>query len=176
MITTIGVGLMTLLDVHTSTIQWVVINLVNGVGLGLLFTGLTFAIQASCNQADVAFAVSLFSFFRTFGQCIGVAIGGVVFQNELRKKLLTYPLLAPLADEYSRNAAGLVQIIKAMPQDLPQKAQLIQAYASGLKLVWATMCAFSGFALLASLLTRHYSLDVAHETQQGLKEYRKLDG
>lgn len=175
LITTVGVGLMILLDVHTTTVQWVFINLINGIGLGLLFTGLAFAIQASSEQADIAFAVSLFSFFRTFGQAVGVAVGGVVFQNELRRSLLAYPLLAPKADEYSRSAATLVQIIKAMPDDLPQKAQLVQAYADGLKRVWATICAMSGIALITSLFTQIYSLDVALETAQGLNVERHHD-
>lgn len=168
-ITTLGVGILYLLDVQTSTVQWIFINIVNGVGLGTLFTGLSYAIQASSKQADIAFAVALFSFFRNFGQAVGVAVGGVVFQNELKKRLLTYPLLAPLAEEYSQNAAGLVHIIQEMSNDLPQKAMLLHAYADGLKLVWAVMCGISGVALIASLFTEHYSVDVVLETEQGLR-------
>ena len=168
-ITTLGVGILYLLDVHTSTVHWILINLVNGVGLGMLFTGLLYAIQASSKQADIAFAVAYFSFFRTFGQAVGVAIGGVIFQNELKKNILTYPLLAPLAHEYSTTATSLVQVIKTMSNDLPQKAMLSEAYADGLKVVWATLCGISGVALVASFFTKHYSVDVIHETEQGLK-------
>ena len=77
-----------------------------------------FAVQASAKPEDVAISVAMFSFFRALGQAVGVAIGGVVFQNRMYTNLLKYPALAPMAHEYSQDAAGLVQVIQRMESGL----------------------------------------------------------
>jgi hypothetical protein len=43
-----------------------------------------------------------------FGQTVGVAIGGTIFQSHMKNNLLPYPLLADMASEYSKDASGLV--------------------------------------------------------------------
>lgn len=93
-------------------------------------------------------------------------MGGVIFQNQLKKKLLTYPLLAPMAGAYSSDASGLVQIIKTMQHGVA-RTQLIQSYADSLKLVWIVMCALAGVALLSGFLIKGFELDRALETEQG---------
>jgi hypothetical protein len=42
---TLGMGLMYLLDVHTSTVKWVFINLVAGLGAGMLFPSMSYGVQ-----------------------------------------------------------------------------------------------------------------------------------
>ena len=164
-LTSLGVGLLYLLDVHTSIVAWTFLNLVSGVGMGLLFPSMAFAIQAATKNQDLAFAVALFSFFRAFGQAIGVAIGGTIFQNQMKIKLMAYPLLAPKASEYSADASALVQIIKSMQEGLA-KDQLMQSYADSLKTVWAVMCGLAFAALLSSFFIRGLDLDRAFESEQ----------
>ncbi|KAI9866654.1 MAG: hypothetical protein M1813_001206 [Trichoglossum hirsutum] len=172
--TVVGTGLLILLDVHTSTPAWIFLNLVPGAGTGILFSAMAYSIQASSPPKDQAFAASLYSFFRAFGQSLGVAIGGVIFQNEMKRRLLRIPEMAAKAIEYSKDSAALVQIIKAMPEDLPTRVQLIKAYAESLKTVWAAMCGFAAVALLFSLLVQHYDLDVQLETEQGYAGKKKV--
>ena len=164
---TLGLGVLCYIQVDTSIPAWIFINLVSGLGLGILFPSLGFAIQASAAPENLAIAVGMFSFFRALGQAIGVAIGGVVFQNQMHKNLLKYPSLAPMADAYSQDAAGLVQIIKAMPDGV-EKLHLREAYTDSLRIVWAVCCAISGVALLLSLLTKSYDLNSGLSTSQGL--------
>lgn len=171
-LSTFGTGILYLMDVDTPVVSWVFLNLVVGIGMGLLFPAMAFAVQASTKNEDLAFAVAMFSFFRAFGQAIGVAVGGTVFQNQVRKKLLSYPLLASKAEEYSRDSSGLVQIIKQMPEGL-EKMQLKQSYAEALKIVWVTMCALSAVALVLSLWTKGYDLNRPLETEQGFREEKK---
>ena len=168
-LTTIGTGLLYLLDVNTSTVAWVFLNLVSGVGMGMLFTCMAQAIQASAANRDLAFAVAMFCFFRAFGQAIGVAVGGTVFQNQIKHKLLTFPALAPMADAYSKDASSLVQIIKAMPAG-NDKMDLRQSYADALKIVWLTMCGLSAAAAVLSLGTQGLDLNRPLETEQGFKQ------
>ena len=173
-LTTAGAGILYLLDVNTSTVEWIFLNLVSGLGTGMLFAGMAFAIQGSATNKDLAFAVAMFSFFRAFGQAIGVAVGGTVFQNEMKQKLLAYPALAPHAEAYSRDAATLVQIIKQYPSDQKGvKAELIQAYADSLKIVWLTMCGLGAVAMFASLATKGLDLNRPLETEHGFLEDTK---
>ncbi|KAH8811393.1 major facilitator superfamily domain-containing protein [Xylogone sp. PMI_703] len=172
-LTTVGMGILYLLDVHTSTVAWIFLNLVPGLGTGMLFAGMGIAIPAAANPKDMGHAVAFYSFFRTLGQGVGVAISGSIFQNEISKKLSAYPLLAPLAEQYSKDAAGLVQVIKAMPHGL-ERTQLVQAYADSLKIVWAVMCGFAGLALLTNFFVKAYTLDVALDTEQGFAAKKKV--
>lgn len=179
-LTTFGSGLLCLLKADTPTVAWVFLNLISGLGLGILFPSMAFSIQAATTNKDLAFAVALFSFFRAFGQAIGVAIGGTIFQNEMKKKLLTHPLLAPKAGEYSADASSLVQIVKTMAAG-EEKTQLIQSYSDALQIVWAVMTGLAFLGLLSSLLIKGLDLDRALETEQGMarektRELKDVEG
>jgi hypothetical protein len=88
------------------------------------------------------------------------------FQNQIKQKLMSYSLLAPLAGEYSKDATALVSIIKNMAEGV-EKTQLKQAYADSLKIIWVVMRALAGAALIAGCFTKGYSLEQEHTTQQG---------
>lgn len=170
-ITTLGCGLLVLLKPNVSIPAWVFLNIPVAVGTGMLFPAMALAIQAAGRPQDAGHAVAFYSFLRVFGQSIGVAIGGVAFQNQVKKKLLAYPDFAPLAQEYSKDATALVTIIKAMPEGVA-KTQLVKAYSDSLQIIWIVMCALSAVGLLASLLTKSYTLNQEHQTLQGLDDRR----
>ncbi|KAL4938272.1 hypothetical protein BDV06DRAFT_58302 [Aspergillus oleicola] len=172
---TLGLGLLCYMDVETSIPAWIFINLVPGLGLGFLFPSIGFAIQASATNDTLAIAVAMFSFFRAMGQAVGVAIGGVVFQNRMFHNLLQYESLASRAAEYSADAAGLVQVIKAMPEGL-EKLQLKTAYTDSLRIVYAVCCAVSGVALVLSIFTESYDLNRALVMSQGLRSEKSASG
>ena len=168
----LGAGLFYLMDVDTSVVKYVFLNLPYGAGMGILFPATSFPIMAANSNKNQAFAVSMYTFVRSFGQAIGVAIGGVIFQNQMRKKLLAYPLLAGKADEYSQNASGLVRILKELPDDL-YKLQLRHAYADSLKVVWATLCGLAALAFILSFFIEEIPLDRELETEQGFRDTAK---
>lgn len=166
---TVGLGLMCLIKVDTSMVGWIFLNIVPGIGLGILFPSLGYAVQASAEPENLAIAVAMFSFFRALGQAIGVAVGGVVFQNRMFTNISRYSALAPMAEAYSKDAAGLVQVIKAMAEGA-DKANLKEAYTDSLRTVWIVCCGVSAVAMVISFLTEHYDLDRALETNQGLRD------
>ncbi|KAH7399604.1 major facilitator superfamily domain-containing protein [Pyrenochaeta sp. MPI-SDFR-AT-0127] len=170
---TLGLGLLILLEPDTTTVAWVFLNLVGGIGTGILFPAMALAVQASATAKDQAYAANMFSFFRAFGQTIGVAIGGVIFQNQMKKKLLTFPLLADMASEYSRDAAGLVEIIKHMPAG-DMKDQLRESYTDALRYIWIVMTVFSAVALFSSIFVKAYDMNGALETEMGFKDKDKV--
>ncbi|KAH9879394.1 hypothetical protein J1614_002834 [Plenodomus biglobosus] len=170
---TLGFGILIMLKPETSTVSWVFLNLVGGLGTGILFPAMALAVQASATAKDQAYAANMFSFFRAFGQTLGVAIGGVIFQNQMKTKMLTFPLLADLADEYSKDAAGLIQIIKTMPAG-EMKDQLKESYTDALKYIWIVMTVFAGIALLGSVFVKEFDMNGALETDMGFKHEEKV--
>lgn len=170
--TTFGLGLLVLLEPDTNIPAWVFINIPVSIGTGMLFPAMGLGIQAAARPQDAGHAAAFFSFTRVFGQSVGVAVGGVVFQNQIKQKLLGYPLLVPMAAQYSADATGLVHLIKHMEHGLA-RTQLIAAYTDALKMVWIVMCALSGAALVASLFTKGYSFQQVHNPQQGFNGEKK---
>ncbi|KAL5336139.1 major facilitator superfamily domain-containing protein [Aspergillus crustosus] len=167
-ISTLGLGIMILLDVETTIPQWIFLTLTPGIGLGILYTSLAFINQSASDDSSVAFAVSLFIFARLIGQCIGVAICGVIFQNRMRDILSNIPELAQHAVEYSRDAANLVTQLHRI-EDSVERGLLVGAYAEALKTAWAVLCALSGTALIGGFWVDRVSLDRALDTEQGLR-------
>jgi hypothetical protein len=167
--TTFGAGLLILLKPKESIPGWVFLNVPVAIGTGMLFPAMALAIQAAGRPQDAGHSVAFYSFLRVFGQSLGVAIGGVAFQNQVKRKLLDLPAFAPLATEYSKDATALVTIIKAM-QEGDEKTQLVKAYSDSLQIIWIVMCALSAVGLLVSLFTKAYSLNQEHKTLQGLDD------
>ncbi|KAM0461534.1 hypothetical protein ACHAPV_004240 [Trichoderma viride] len=166
---TLGLGLLCILRPGTSIPGWIFLNLVSGIGLGFLFPSVATAIQAATSPENVPMALALFSFFRSLGQAVGVAIGGVVFQNRMVANLRQYPHLAANATAYGADAAGLVDIIKAMP-DGQDKHDIKVAFVDSLRIVWAVCCALAGVGLLLSLLVQKYDINQELNGDQGIIE------
>jgi len=171
-LTTFGVFLNLRLDISTSIPAWIFLTTVSGIGLGMLFGSMEFAVQAASSDADQAFAVATFSFFRTFGQAVGVAVGGVVFQNQMMKNLRQSQHFAPYAGELARDAAALVQLIKDTI-DPDQKMELRLVYIKSLRTIFIVLGTISFASFLLSFLIKDYDMDRALSGHQGFREEPK---
>ncbi|KAK1636046.1 major facilitator superfamily transporter [Colletotrichum phormii] len=167
-LTTLGAGLMCLMRPGTTVPAWIWLNIPIGIGTGMLFPAMALSIQAACEPALNGQAAAFYSFLRTFGQSVGVAVSGVIFQNAFRNRLLDIPSLADVAEEYSRDATIVVEVIKRMPKGDPTRTELVEAYCDALRAIWISLIAFGGFCMLISVTVKKYSLDQEHVTQQGL--------
>ena len=100
-LSTIGMGLLCLLEANTRTTTWIFLNIVSSIGIGMVLPSVALAVQASATAENLAIALATSTSFRGFGQPIGGAIGGVIFQNRMKSNLLHYPALQSLAGKYS---------------------------------------------------------------------------
>lgn len=166
----VGMGLLYLLKPSTSITAWLFLNLVPGLGLGMLFSSLGIGTQAAADPKDAAYAASMYTFSRSFGQSIGVAVGGAIFQSQFNLKLRAYPELVQNATNLSRDASALVQIVKAMDKGSAERVMIVDAYADSLKVVWVVMAGIAFIGLLASTLIEGLDVNVKMETKQGLEE------
>lgn len=166
----LGLGLMMLLERDTETYEWVLIYLIGGLGLGVLYSAQAFAAQASASNTDLPFAASMYAFCRSLGQCIGVALGGVTFQNAFQKQVEKSDQFADKANEWARDASALVQVVKRLTPDMKaMQDTIVDGYVKGLRTVWMVLCILSGIALVVSVLgVKSKSLDRELETDQGL--------
>ncbi|KAG0651692.1 Efflux pump [Hyphodiscus hymeniophilus] len=171
-LTVLGMGLLIYLKKDTSMPAWILMSLVPGVGLGMLFSALGFAASASVSNADLPFAGALYSFFRAFGQTLGVAVSGVIFQNSFKKQILATAYRAN-ADLWSSDASALVQVVKAWSDTGAEgvmKSRVIEAYVESLKMVWLVMTVLAGVTFIVSLIwTAEISLTRDLETEQGFR-------
>ncbi|TKA48102.1 hypothetical protein B0A54_01594 [Friedmanniomyces endolithicus] len=170
---TVGFAARTVFNVHTPIPVWVIINLINGVGLGMLYPSLSFAVQAAVPNKDQAYGVSLFTFFRAAGQCVGVAVGGTIFSNSIKREILSHPSIAEFADEWSAEASSLVEMIKVMEPGVA-KEDLLKSFADALVIIWIVMTVLSAVALISSCWTQHYDLDRPLETDHGFRGAEKV--
>ncbi|KAI1255411.1 hypothetical protein MGN70_003477 [Eutypa lata] len=169
---TLGSGILYLLKPETSIVQYVFLTTPFGLGAGMLFTAEILAIQAGTEPMLNGHAAAFFSFIRIFGQAIGVAVSGVIFQNVFKKKLDGLPEFAGVAYEYSRDATLVVEIIQGMPSG-ESKARIIQAYSDALGAIWLSLLAFSALAAVLSMTVKGYSMAQEHVTEQKLVQGEK---
>ena len=168
-LTTLGSGILYLIGPTTSTQGWVFIMLVSGIGIGLLFPALALAIQASAPPKHIAIAAAMFTFFRCFGQTIGVAIGGVIFQNRMATITAGYPLLADSATAYSLDVVALIRQIHSLSNADPRKDILEDALSRSIHTIWALICGLSGISLISAFFIRHHDLNQALATEQAFE-------
>ncbi|KAK6851043.1 hypothetical protein PG987_000677 [Apiospora arundinis] len=171
---TLGCGLMMLLGPDTSVVSWVFVQTPLGIGTGMLFTPQILCIQASTEPQFNGHAAAFFSFIRVFGSAVGVAVSGVIFQNSFRQKLEHIPQFAGVAEEYSRDATLIVEVIKDMDAGSASRSLMINAYSDSLGSIWITLLAFSAVGLLLSLTVKGYSMTQEHVTKQKLVQGEKV--
>ncbi|KAL3492338.1 major facilitator superfamily domain-containing protein [Aspergillus germanicus] len=147
----LGLGLLCLLNTRTKTVQWIFLNLPSGLGLGLLTAAIVCTVQASATNQNLTVAVAMVVFFRAFGQAIGIAVGGVIFQNRMRRELASYPAWASRATELSHDAAAL-------------------RVCGFLRVFWGFLAGVAGVGLCLSVLVKKYDLNRTLVTEQGLRE------
>ena len=153
-ITTIGTGLLILLDADLKAYGWVLIFIVVGLGHGLVLMSLNVAIQAMAEVKYVADAAVMYTFTRTFGMCIGVAIGGTVFQNRLSTHLSDRQLPTAVA----KNAEGFSETLKALSRSSAEYKAYVSAYSEGFQNVFQVLTAIAGLAGLLSLLIKRHTM------------------
>ncbi|EXJ94395.1 hypothetical protein A1O1_02789 [Capronia coronata CBS 617.96] len=162
---TLATGLTVLWDEQTGTAVWATILVLLGLGHGLLLNALNTASQAVSVPGDEGPAVAMYAFLRSFGMAIGVGIGGSIFQNVMRRKLVALHLPATIALQAEAYIAQLHQL-----GDTPQREAIFAAYVAGFRGVFGFFCGLAGLALVVCLFIRHYKIDKALVTEHRMEE------
>ncbi|KAF9967074.1 hypothetical protein BGZ70_000241 [Mortierella alpina] len=151
-LSTVGTGLLTLLNEHSSRGEFIGYLFINGCGLGFSMQTVMLAIQSSVATKDIAVATANATFFRTVGSVFGVAISGTVFNNVLKNNL------APLI-EINPEVAKVLKDSYLAPNFGPEmEAKILHSYMLALRSCFTVCIPFMGLAFLFSLLIEHNKL------------------
>ncbi|KAI5270348.1 putative efflux pump antibiotic resistance protein [Aureobasidium subglaciale] len=159
-IATLGIGILVLLHPGTSTVEYVFMFICAGIGLGLLMNSLSAAVQAISLTKDIAYASSMFAFMRSLGLCLGVSIGGTIFQNLLSRRLSHFGLSTELAE----NAEVYVALLRSTPASA-EKILMIEMINWAFQRLFAIICGTSALGMAISVLIGRYSLDKELDSQ-----------
>ncbi|KAJ7822176.1 Mfs1.2 [Mycena olivaceomarginata] len=152
-------GLLNTITADSSRAKSIGFQIINGLGIGLLYMNLYFPILAPLPITSSAQALAFYNYVRALAQTWGVTIGSTVLQNQLKKRLpLGFSQLFPEGIEI---AYAAIPQIQGLPQ--PLKDQVRVAFAQSLSKLWELHIGLAGLGLLASLLMRglplHTQLD-----------------
>ncbi|KAG8899736.1 hypothetical protein FRB99_006465 [Tulasnella sp. 403] len=166
-LTTVGTGLLTLLKATTPKGQWVGFQLVEGVGLGILFTAPQFPILAAVPVTETAHALAFFTFVRAYSQTWGVTIGATILQNELKKRL-PESFLAMFPADGVEIAYAAIPTIPSLPD--PLRMQVRTAFADGLRVIWYVMIAISVVGAFTVFAMKELKMHEVTDDEWGLKQ------
>lgn len=153
---TLGMGLMTMLDNHSSTALKVVYPLVAAVGLGCLFQTPLIGLQAAMPIKDMATSTSTFGFIRTLGGTVGISIGQAIYSSVLAKKIRRIPGLT--MDTSPGALSSSVRHLGSISDPI-QRTAVIQAYTISISTIWIVMTPIVGVSFIMVLFLRKYTLE-----------------
>lgn len=167
---TLGIGLYIDYPAHADWAKVILYQGISGLGAGPLYESTILALQSQVRPQDLASSTASFNFVRYTGNAVGIALGSVIFQNVLAKKItgLNGKLPSSVLDKIRQSSAGtMVDFIKQLPKD--QQQPIRQIYTDSLKMTWVFYTAVSGVGLLGSALFQPAQLTEKHEfTRTGL--------
>ncbi|KAI0006869.1 MFS general substrate transporter [Xylariaceae sp. FL0662B] len=109
-ITSIGAGLLTMIDISTPTVQWAAYMVVNGLGIGMAQQLPYTALQAVLEPIDVATGNAIAVFSYQLGGALGVAIGQNLLLNKLMTSVPRATNLVSSLDVIAVGATGLAEL------------------------------------------------------------------
>ncbi|KAG8896929.1 hypothetical protein FRB99_008573 [Tulasnella sp. 403] len=166
-LTTIGIGLLTLLKESTPKGQWVGFQIVEGFGIGMLYAAPTFPVLAPLPITETAHALALFTFVRAYSQTWGVTVGATILQNELKKKL-PEEFLAMFPASGVEIAYAAIPTVKTLSE--PLRTQVRAAFADSLQIIWYVMVALSVLGTLTVLGMKELPMHEVTDQDWGLEE------
>jgi EmrB/QacA subfamily drug resistance transporter len=131
-ITTLGMFLLSRLEVDTPPWLASVYMLVVGIGIGLVMQVLVLVVQNDAPARDVGVATSTATFFRSMGGSLGVALFGAIFASRLGDELTGLP------PQVAAILSGGVNVSPEQVHALPPavRDQFLQAFVNALSPVF----------------------------------------
>ena len=148
-LTTIGLFLLHLMGVHTSTFLDAVYMLVLGLGIGSVMQVLVIIVQNGVPHSELGVATSGATFFRSIGGSFGTAIFGAIFANVLIGNLASHLHGIHLPAGFS-SADATPALLSKLPAVV--HAGFVAGYAESIQTVFLVAVPIAFLAFLASWL------------------------
>lgn len=169
----IGTGTFILFDENSGAALYVCLQLVTGLGSGLVLGALLPAVQAALTEKDTASSTATWSFIRTFGTIWGVSVPAAIFNsrsNDLSNRIDDPSVRALIANgqAYSHATSAVLLSLETNTRD-----QVISVFTDSLKLVWIVAVVVAGVSFFAIFAEREIGLRDDLSTSYGLNEPEK---
>ncbi|ANB11859.1 Vba5p [Sugiyamaella lignohabitans] len=161
-LSTVGFGLLTLLNENSPSSKRIGYQILAGVGLGLLVQPMTISAQIASPKSNggVLIATSMVTLFRSLGSILGSSLGQVVLNVVFGNKLNDYGAVVGFTTRDIVNNPGL---IAALPEDKIPLA--IKAFVEGYRDVMFLGMAFSIIAFLTTPFYTNKRVPIAPKSQ-----------
>ncbi|PYH90959.1 MFS general substrate transporter [Aspergillus ellipticus CBS 707.79] len=143
------------------------------IGGGLLFPMPLFAVQARQKDHNIGIATSVQVFLRSFGCAVGVALGGVIFQNQWTHEIHRAVNMGKIPQDliiHSNVAEMAFPMIKVFPPAVQEEYRWV--YARSLETVWWVMMSLSVAGFAISFLARN---DIVRGGLSGSQNFRDME-
>ncbi|KAF5377427.1 hypothetical protein D9615_005144 [Tricholomella constricta] len=144
MISTLGFGLLILLNENASLSAQVSFPLVSGIGLGMLFHAPYQVFTRALRPRELATGTSAFFLVRFTGATVGLAVAGAVFYARAYNRL---PADLPMDESGTSIDYGLLRSI----EPLVLRQQVLRVVSSSIQTIWIVCSPCLGLAFLVTL-------------------------
>lgn len=162
---TVGVALLSMLSTASSNSAWICFQVVEGVGLGILYVTPQYPVLAALPVAATAPALTFYMFVQSLGQAFGVTIGATTLQNQLRSQLPPDSIVA--LPQGTDIAYAIIPTIKKMSE--PLQLDIRAAFAASLHTLWYVMTGLSVIGLCCALGFERLALHSQTDKRWGLE-------
>jgi len=164
---TLGMYLLSLMGVASSTLQDAVYMLVLGMGIGGVMQVLVIIVQNSVPHSELGVATSGATFFRSIGGSFGTAIFGAIFANVLVGNLARHLHGVSLPHGFS-SADATPALLSHLPAAV--HAGFVAGYAESIQTVFLVAVPIAALAFLATWLIPHVELQRWDGAEPGVPE------
>ena len=152
---TLGLYLLSLMGVHTSSVLDSLYMLVLGMGIGGVMQVLVIIVQNAVPHSELGVATSGATFFRSIGGAFGTAIFGAIFSNVLVGNLARHLHGVHLPAGFS-SADATPSLLSHLPAAIHQG--FVAGYAESIQTVFIVAVPIAALAFLATWLIPHVEL------------------
>ncbi|KAJ5166245.1 uncharacterized protein N7482_005026 [Penicillium canariense] len=167
-VSALATGLLCRLDTETKKGFWIGAMILLGLGHGILFNSILFAAQAVVPAKNVAYAATLYTFFRTMGYAVGVVVGSTTLENVMADYLKDHGFPAQKAQEISAHIGPL----KDLSAGSGHEEIILQSYVHGLRGVFMALTCLAGLGLITTFFVPQASMDQPLESDHQLELLR----
>ncbi|KAJ8121870.1 hypothetical protein ONZ43_g1789 [Nemania bipapillata] len=173
--TSIALGLLSILDIHSPTVEWVFFQIILSIGAGCTLISILPVIQASLPESYAATATGTFNFVRNFGFVWGITLPSIIFNAKVEQNLHLVQSAAVrqlLGGGAAYGYAGTGAIGK-LPSGI--QAQVHRVYYSALSTLWQAAAGIAAGAFLLVFIEKRLELRMGLETDFGMEDSQGKD-
>ncbi|KAI1182829.1 MFS general substrate transporter [Nemania serpens] len=167
----LGVGLFRRMNQHTSTVEWVFLEIVVASGLALTLNSPLTAIQASLPDSYSASATATYAFLRSFAFVWGITIPAIIFNAEVSKNVGRITSDVELQSLLGGGAAlGFTTRSYLLTLSQETRDQVVSVFSDAIGISWYAALAFALLGFLLCFGEKQITLRTTLDTEFGLKD------